>query len=118
MFYSRMELAGETSNREQPAQLEYLGSKMHPTALSPSAASQTDSYRYRSMSFGLGFSNARKLSAPAGLRHRRKVIPMHKSLKMSPLLCSQVMFLGLLSLLISELVIKQHEKYLLVLHCI
>lgn len=28
-----MELAGEISNREQPAQLEYFGFKMHPTSL-------------------------------------------------------------------------------------
>lgn len=44
VFENRLELAGEISNREQPAQLEYFGIKMHPTALSPSAASRTRSY--------------------------------------------------------------------------
>lgn len=60
------------------------------------------------MSFGLGFPKARKLSASAGLRHSRKVIPVHKSFKMSPSVCSHVVFLVLLSLLVSGLVIKQH----------
>jgi len=39
-----MELAGEISNRDQPAQLEYLGTKMHLTAFLTSAASRTESY--------------------------------------------------------------------------
>lgn len=85
-----------------------LDSKCIPQALSPSAASRTRSYWYISISFGLGFSKARKLSTSAGLRHRRKVIPVHKSLKMSPLVCSHVIFLVWLSLLIREIVIKQH----------
>lgn len=90
-----MELAGEISKRDRPTQLEYLGTKMHLTALSTSAESQTESCGYIPISFGLGISNARKLSVSVELGLMTEVIHMHKYLQMRPSECLQMMFFSI-----------------------
>lgn len=90
-----MNLAGQISNRHLSVQLEYLGTKTHLAALWTLTASQTESYRYIRISFGLAFFNARELSASVGLRYMRKVIHMHKYLQVSFSVCSQMNFFSI-----------------------
>lgn len=90
-----MELAGEISNRHQSVQLEYLGTKTQLAALWTPTASQTESYQYIRISFGLAFFNAREPSASVGLRHMRKAIHMHKYLQVSFSVCSQIKFFSI-----------------------